>query len=327
MHIPKPLKRCIRLIPTVAMLLTSLILLSYASYSWIKRDWSSGIKQDGITIATGSTLAFVFTGDKTGGAVKDLKSLLGVENFQLKSVSNATGKGGDFYSLTPSPQGDAFATLNHLTWADLPSIGNQNDETKVNTDLGILFGYVDVMFAVQPPPNMAEDDTLYVYIDPSSHLVNTGDVDVISAIRISVTIPPVVTGNDDPDLSSALTYVFGSERKLHYGISTKEGYIVDGQRRFTEVDGRAQPLTSVVINGASKNLTELYPGNDGYLYPFGEASSDIILAELKKGQIQYINVRIWAEGEDDACTPDIAGESFDLLLKFSAMKESDMNKN
>ena len=322
MKMPKPLKASLRLFPTGVMLLTSLILLSYVSYSWIKRDWSSGIDQSGITIATGNTLAFVFNESASGSNVKDLKSLLGVEDFRLKSVSNATGKGGDFYSLTPDARGDAYTTLNHLTWEDLPSISDQNDITKVNTELGVMFGYVDVMFAVQPPPNMEPNETLYVYIDPASKIKNTGDVDVISAIRVSITLPPV----NDPGTLEGRTYMFGSEAKIHYGISTKDNYLMNGQFRFTEVDGVLVPLHRVTVNGVEKEITELYSGKEGKLFTFDEfdgSTVDKTLCSLKPGQVQYINVRIWAEGEDESCTNEIAGESFDLLLKFSAIKVSD----
>ena len=323
MKIPKSLKCCFRLLPTVAMLLTSLILLSYVSYSWIKRDWSSGINQQGITIATGNALAFVFSDDSSGGSVKDLKSLLGIEEFRLKSVSNATGKGGDFYSLTPSPQGEAYSTLNHLTWADLPSIGEQNDPTKINTELGVMYGYVDVMFAIQPPPNMAEDDTLLVYIDPSSYLRNTGDIDVISAIRISITLPPV----NDPGITDGATYIFGSERRVHTGISTQDDYIMDGHYRFTESNGQLFSIPSITVNGDIKSMTEVYPWNGGYMYVLQDFDgSETFLCELNKGEVQYINVRIWAEGEDEACASEIAGESFDLLLKFSAKRASEINQ-
>ena len=45
-------KNWLKIAHSVSMILLTTILLTYVSYSWIKRDWSPRIEQSGITIAT-----------------------------------------------------------------------------------------------------------------------------------------------------------------------------------------------------------------------------------------------------------------------------------
>ncbi len=308
------------------MILLTAVLLTYVSYSWIKRDWSPRIEQSGITIATGNTLSFVF--DETATMEKTLDELLGVQDFKLKSVSNATGRSGDFFSLSVSASGNEYATLHHISRNDIAN--PPNDASLLNTELGKQFGYVDLQFTVQAPNNDTNEGTRYVYIDPSSVIENVGDVDVISAIRISITL-----SSGTGDVVQGTTYILGATSKIHQGISNQAlpgsstvKYAMDGVLRYTGYtpEGVLIPASEVIHDGVSYPIVQNYENNGGRLYTFadfngGENQNDPTktLFPLEDGQQQTLTVRIWAEGEDPNCSSIISGKAFNLKLKFSAM--------
>ncbi|MBR0449852.1 MAG: hypothetical protein IIX30_03450, partial [Clostridia bacterium] len=77
----------LRVVRTVAIALVLIILLSYATYAWLKRDWSPEILQSDMRIIAGSGLTFQFEG---GDAIDsaNINDLLDLETIELKSVSN-----------------------------------------------------------------------------------------------------------------------------------------------------------------------------------------------------------------------------------------------
>ncbi len=67
------------------------------SFSWIKRDWSPVIEQEGITITATSALSLIIDGTSTSKI--DLVDALRVGSINLQQVSNATGLSNDFFYL------------------------------------------------------------------------------------------------------------------------------------------------------------------------------------------------------------------------------------
>ncbi len=53
----------LRIIRPIALALVLVFLLSYATYSWMRRDWSPTIHQDNVKIQAGSSLTFKFGGE------------------------------------------------------------------------------------------------------------------------------------------------------------------------------------------------------------------------------------------------------------------------
>jgi len=323
-------KRWINIIRPLSMTLLATFLLTYFSFAWIRREWSPKLEQEGITIATGNTLAFVFDDKVTNTMGTSIDELLGIQNFKLKSVSNLTGNSGDFFSMTVSPAGNQFSTLHHISRADIAN--PPSDPAQLNTQLGKEFGYVDVQFTVMAPNN--DGATRYVYIDPTSIFENVDpNHDVVSAIRISITLSHGVG-----DISEGTTYIFGPRvpeggtPKTHYGINNAtipgtSTYAVDGAYRYLDQldeNGDPIPASAVVANGVTYSMQEQSKqnGGTGKLYDFDQfdgSSTAKTLFKLENGEQQTITIRIWAEGEDERCTSEISGRAFNLHLKFEAL--------
>ncbi len=317
-------KGWVKVIRPLSMILLVTFLLTYVSFSWIRREWSPSLEQEGITIATGNTLAFVFDDTVTNTMGTSIDELLGIRNFKLKSVSNLTGNSGDFFSMEVSPAGNQFSTLHHISRSDIAN--PPSDVTQLNTQLGKEFGYVDVQFTVMAPNN--DGAIRYVFIDPTSIFENAdAEHDVVSSIRISITLSSGVG-----DISEGTTYIFGSSDKEHYGINNKtlnnsSIYVVDGAYRYlSELDenGDPRPATSVTVDGQNYDIQLKSAQNNGTgkLYTFDQfdgTSIEKTLFKLENGEQQTITIRIWAEGEDPGCTSEISGHAFNLHLKFEAL--------
>jgi hypothetical protein len=58
--------------------------------------------------------------------------------------------------------------------------------------------------------------------------------------------------------------------------------------------------------------------------PFNEANYSFkrdpskALFTLEPGELKWVEMRIWLEGQDGNCVKEIAGEKFDLVLKFDS---------
>ena len=93
------MKNRVSIIRHIAMLTAIVILLTGISYSWIRREWTPSIEQSNIKIITGGALVFQMG---EGSGFKDsetINEILGIENFELKPVSNCTGESDDFFTL------------------------------------------------------------------------------------------------------------------------------------------------------------------------------------------------------------------------------------
>ena len=315
-----------KVISSLSMMILTTLLLSYVSYSWIRREWSPRIEQSGITIATGNTLTFVFDKEDGGTTAQSILDLLGDPNFKLKSVSNLTGQSEDFFSLDPSSSNQLGQS--GVQFYQLHNIASNNK----NLDpirIGAQNGYVDVKFTVKAPNN--DEYRRYIYIDSDSFLNVAEGVDptVLSAIRISVSFLDV-----DGDDRYGITYIFGhleeNEYKHHVAINNErlEGsqeFALEGARRYADElteNGDPDPLTTVV---GKDGKTYYLQKTGAEIHSFDEFNGDktdianTTLFELEKDRAKEIRVRIWVEGEDPACTTAIAGKDFNLLLKFSAL--------
>ena len=58
--------------------------------------------------------------------------------------------------------------------------------------------------------------------------------------------------------------------------------------------------------------------------PFNESNYNFkrdeskALCTLNPGEQKWVTMRIWLEGQDENCVKEIAGEKFDLVLKFDS---------
>ena len=285
----------LRVVRTVAIALVLIILLSYATYAWLKRDWSPEILQSDMRIIAGSGLTFQFEG---GDAIDsaNINDLLDLETVELRSVSSCSGKSEDFFALEYGLTGDALKKLDPAKHLDADEIADLKNEEGKYTLLGKKYGYVDLTFTVSADVNNMSDQSVYLGDSSKIELVDAGAVgahDPLNAMRVSIT----VDGATRVFLPSADG--ISPVRSIHTGITNSyvdgKGYTADG---ISPEDAQPQSTEAEIFNSFFKDKTELF--------------------KIAPGEQKKVNVCIWLEGVDEDCVDEVAGSALDLLVEFTA---------
>ncbi|MBR6681173.1 MAG: hypothetical protein IKL59_07935 [Clostridia bacterium] len=313
-------RRWLPLIRPTLLLLTTVILFTYVSFAWMRREWTPYVEQSNITIATGGSLVFEFEGESGASTGKSINEILGLtQEFVLKPVSSQTGGENSFFTLDLQ-HGAGLEKYRHLDVSDY-----DNDPIK----MGIENGYIEFQMMLYSPD--AADTIRYVYIHPESHIrfSEGGDAeqaDAVKCIRMSVTLN-----------SSNETWIFGPDGVIsHSGVNmiyddTNKRYVMDGVNYYSSynADNVAQSEIMSVWEGHNvvepsdhfKEISEFDGGTydeNGILI---SRDTDQTLFSLTSGDNttkRWVTVRIWAEGSDPNCTDKISGAQIDLKLKFSS---------
>ena len=308
----------IRTVRLLALALVLIFLLSYATYAWMKRDWTPTVHQENVKIVAGSSLTFIYGEDEINDIA--VNTLLDMENFVFKSVSNCSGQSDDFFALDYSTQGQYYDTFKKISVSDLSA--EQQVLTTKYTELGKKYGYVELTFHIAS----ATEGEVYdkeIYLDGSyiNGVVVDGDnattnlnAKAAKAVRISVTIH----GNDTV---ADNTVIFAKEANSHTGITNQHvdgyGYVAHGASRYDRTVTPPKLADEVVFEVNAASQTEKLKVTTTGIKTFDDFSTDPLFV-LEKGTKRAVTVRIWLEGEDENCEDEIAGSALDLLMKFSA---------
>lgn len=288
----------LRIVRPMAIALVLIILLSYATYAWLKRDWSPEILQSDMRIIAGSGLTFQFEdGDNIDSA--NINDLLGLETIELKSVSSCSGKSEDFFALEYGLAGDVLKKLDPAKHLDAKEIAALKNEEGKYTLLGKKYGYVDLTFTVSADVNNMSEQS--VYLGNSSKIAikevhEDSTHNPLYAMRVSITV--------DGDTHVFLPSTDGESpvRKEHKGITDERvdgiGYKADGIR----------PEDAQTVSIYAEIFNSFFKGKDS-------------LFTIAPGEQKKVNVCIWLEGVDEDCQDDVAGSALDLLIEFTADPE------
>lgn len=316
----------IRVIRPIAVALALLFLLSYATYSWLKRDWKPKIHQENVKIVAGSSLTFIFQEDEIDDI--PINDLLGMNEFTFKSVSNSTGKSEHFFNLNYGTQGEIYDTFNHLGFEDI--VSDYDIYENRYTALGRSCGYVELTFKIaSATEGEVKDKNIYLAgssINGVDEANNESNAKAAKAIRISITVHATET-------ESEIHYVFAkgangeATTANHKGITYEYidgyGYVADNAPRYDRSGVNPELNTEIKIPGRSESISLMKTSTIKTFKCF----EDEPLFILKKGTQRSVTVRIWLEGEDENCTNDIADSALDVLLQFSATDATNTNTN
>ncbi len=310
-----------RTIRPIALALVLVTLLTYATFSWMKRDWTPTISEENVRIVSGSSLVFMFGDDELDNDIP-LNQLAGMGDFVFKSVSNCTGKSEDFFALNYSPRGEYFDTFKHLS-ANQITDAELNESTALNKEmlLGKQYGYVELTFKVKAAAG-ENDYAKQIRLANASHISGSENADAsvtarnneaAKAMRVSITVPD----DSDPKTATTKTIIYsptGSHEGITNAFAEGEGYVAEGLSRyvFDEDDTatlRTECAPGVPLVATANDVDTLVTeGTNDFLFTLG------------KGLEETIIVRIWLEGEDEKCTDAQALDAeLDILLKFEAV--------
>ena len=226
----------------VIMALVFVTVLTYVSYSWIKREWTPNISQEGIKIVAGDSLTFIFEDENAGNIEidsqgKTVNELLGMDDFTLKSVSNFTGESNDFFRLQYSSRGERYATFDHISRTE--DMENVDDDDVAYRELGKKNGYIEMKFTVQVPETADPTVRKGVYVHEDSILSNGENTDVdalgvnpVLALRVSITVHDFYPENSTIKDKTVLFAADGRAGYFHTAVTNQltqgDKYLADG---------------------------------------------------------------------------------------------------
>lgn len=318
------MKKTLKLIPALAMLLISAILVSTSTYAWFSMN--NQVTVTGMTIRTevnnNLLIAEASNGDGTNtGANKGTlnapiaampeDSKYGthlVKNVEalLEPVSSTTGLYDSFwYTSTTNvvssgdAKTDSYTAYNAANTTDFNTnyntTGKAFDRTTTTGGVGAV-GYVDYVFALQAT-NTAASGSADVNMTKCD-LTYQGTANAGKAFRVAVLVQECTSS------SAAKTDT----------VDTKAILGTSNAAYFTVVSNKNQ-----AVNGAA-------PTGNPAVAPFGDVTnynptSGVVIGSVDAGKTEYfkVTVRLWLEGEDTTCnntTYAVLTNDYDLDLKF-----------
>ena len=306
----KKAKHILSIIRILSVLLIMVLLCTYATYSWLKREWSPYIYSgdDGITIATSGALVFKMDENigSEGVLSKTINEILGIQGaFALKPVSNVTGASTTFFRLnyTDDPATYSFQQLPATTM-----------ETARDN-----YGFIDITFYLQADNSSAR----YIYLHEDSHIaladaskVNDEKYDVAhKALRVAISIDNGAARLFSADGSNR-TYTAVSP--MPTGENSEEYYKYYSSYNAETQSGIKNTAPIATLREEDVALLSDYNGYDVLEDGTKTKNTEKCLFVIGAGKTAAIHVRIWLEGEDEYCNEGIVNKDLDVLIKFAS---------
>ena len=307
----KKVKYTLSIIQVLSGLLIMVLLCTYVTYSWLKREWTpyiySGEESEGAGITVATSGALVFKMDENIGSEgilsKTINEILGIQGeFALKPVSNASG---------------APTTFVRLNYTDDPATYYFHTIDKINTETARdTYGFIDITFYIQADDSAAR----YIYLHEDSHIalaetskVNDERYDVAHrALRVAISIESGV----------GQYYLFSADgsNRTYNAVYLKPG---ETQNYYSSYDSETQSgernMDSIITLPSDRvHLLSEYSGFDMLEDGTKIKNKDKCMFTIGAGQTVAIHVRIWLEGEDEYCNESIVNKDLDVLIKFAS---------
>ena len=287
------------------------VMLVAFTYTWVSRNLTPVIKGEDMNIASAGALVISLVGDNV--PIEEPVSLNGVVGLEIKNSFTfrqvSSQNGVNFFWKDFSPQ-----LTNKENPAEFIRVGGDGDAHKKD--------YIEARFCLQLDDSLNEEtQSKYVFIHPDSEIVYAGDCgrELNKAIRISLTFEDA-NGLDQTVILADL----GDGEGIN-GIMRDELYQAVANLpsdKFPENQAGALAYQTIY------DLHYFDCGRESFDYQnkFSDANysnftrdENRALFKLGPGDTKWVTIRIWLEGQDGNCEPEIAGEKFDLLLKFDSV--------
>jgi len=270
------------------------LLLVVLTYAWVVRNWTPSIEQEDMQINKAGALVISMNGDDNYETIS-LNKVVGIESFIFKQVSSQNGQS--------------------FMWLDFVPTLNQQPAVYAKVTDAQKSNYIETQFALKLDDTLTTDR--YVFIHPDSFLSDTTDVHVSDAIRIA--------------LDYTVTEADGSETNRVYILgNTPQGQDTDYSTLavLPDADGKVKDDPTAVsqqkvhsfnyFNGGRTTAFDSDNPANPENYNFTPDPGKMLFT-LKPGELKWITLRIWLEGADQYCVNEIAGQYFDMSLKFDSI--------
>lgn len=294
------------------------VMLVAFTYTWVSRNWTPSIKSDDINIASSGALVISVLGDDaavfTEVSLNDVVGLAVDNSFVFRQVSSQDGKTFFWKDFSPT-----------LTDKNAPA-----NFWKIDTNDVHKKDYIDARFCLKLDDSLTQSKYIFIHPETVINYVkdSVNDKDLNRAIRISLTYDKeVVTDSGTQKIE---------ETVILADLADNDG-VVNARN-----DSEADDLYKAVLNDADGKTDALDSDALGYqtVYglqyfdcgrisfdmsdPFNKSNYDFkrdeskALFKLNPGEQKWVTIRIWLEGQDQNCVKEIAGEKFNMVLKFDS---------
>ena len=298
------------------------VMLVVFTYTWVSRNWTPSIKSDDINIASSGALVISILSDTSAVHTEvSLNDVVGLEvnnSFVFKQVSSQDGVNFFWKDFSPTVSGDFPAEFHKIENSD----SHKKD-------------YIDTRFCLKLDDALTESKYIFIHPETVINYVkdHVDDPDVAKAIRISLTYDKdIITESGSQTVTE--TVILGHLDDDDDVVNARDG--AETNDLYMAVLSDADGKTDAADSGALGHqvVYGLQYFDCGRITfdkenPFAESNYNFkrdpskALFTLNPGELKWVDMRIWLEGQDENCVQAIAGEKFNLVLKFdSAFVES-----
>ena len=304
-----------KLIPAVAMLTTSAVMLSTATYAWFTMSREVEVTGIKLTATTPQTIEISLGQATTSNTLTHGVEATAPNSDDMWTLTAATGSVyQDFGKLIPVSSVDGFnmfytekATENGKKVSDVP-----NPFTKAETAVGWEFKEGGKSAETGAVVNAAENDGSGYYLDIPVWFRTTSTDAVTLGLEVEI------KNSSDDDTKSVL-YKAARVAILPETKSAQKVFSETGAKYYK--DGKAVATAGATLAASYGDVsaaTEATVTGGKVTNPDATTQVATVTASTGTGYggaVKYY-IRVWLEGEDEACWNANAGQDFVINLKF-----------
>lgn len=304
-----------KLIPAVAMLTTSAVMLSTATYAWFTMSREVEVTGIKLTATTPQTIEISLGQATTSNTLTHGVEATAPNSDDMWTHTAATGSVyQDFGKLIPVSSVDGFnmfytekATENGKKVSDVP-----NPFTKAETAVGWEFKEGGKSAETGAVVNAAENDGSGYYLDIPVWFRTTSTDAVTLGLEVEI------KNSSDDDTKSVL-YKAARVAILPETKSAQKVFSETGAKYYK--DGKAVATAGATLAASYGDVspaTEATVTGGKVTNPDATTQVATVTASTGTGYggaVKYY-IRVWLEGEDEACWNANAGQDFVINLKF-----------
>ena len=304
-----------KLIPAVAMLTTSAVMLSTATYAWFTMSREVEVTGIKLTATTPQTIEISLGQATTSNTLTHGVEATAPNSDDMWTHTAATGSVyQDFGKLIPVSSVDGFnmfytekATENGKKVSDVP-----NPFTKAETAVGWEFKEGGKSAETGAVVNAAENDGSGYYLDIPVWFRTTSTDAVTLGLEVEI------KNSSDDDTKSVL-YKAARVAILPETKSAQKVFSETGAKYYK--DGKAVATAGATLAASYGDVSAATEATvSGGKVTTPDASTQVATVTASTGTgyggaVKYY-IRVWLEGEDEACWNANAGQDFVINLKF-----------
>ena len=314
-----------KLIPAIAMLVTSATMLSTATYAWFTMNKEVELTGLNMTATTAGALEISLGGVKAGGLLADDLRIRPADTLDELSWKQSIAAGEYYKSISLINPASSVDAVTFYDAMDASNAGQTATKFKTVTQTanvtkqdaltadGVIASdedttgyYVDIPVhlrtsSVAPQGSVGDAQIYYKMVINNNDMVNNATKTLYNAVRVAF-----LKADETGAVTSASAEKILAINSAYYDTGAVSA--IDGSNVGTK-----SPVTALTTGSVFTSTTDSNYGNNtgaltGLTIPYAEGQN--------YGHTDFI-VRIWLEGESTSCHNVNAGQSWNIDFSFS----------